>query len=98
MSTIAERWIEQGVQKGIGIGVQQGMQQGINQGLQQGIAQGRREGILSAIELGLKLRFGSEGLLLLPEIYGIQDDVILRTIYSSIEMAKSPDELRRIYA
>lgn len=98
MSTIAERWIEQGVQKGIGIGVQQGMQQGINQGLQQGIAQGRREGILSAIELGLKLRFGSEGLFLLPEIYGIQDDVILRTIYSSIETAKSPDDLRRIYA
>jgi len=98
MSTIAERWIEQGIQKGIGIGMQQGMQQGINHGLQQGIAQGRREGLLSAIELGLRLRFGNEGLLLFPEIYSIQDDAILRTIYGSIETAKSPEELRRIYA
>lgn len=90
MSTIAEGWVEQGMQKGLS--------QGLSQGLNQGLNQGRREGLLDAIQLGLRLRFGSEGMRLMPEIYGIQDLAILRTIYSSIETAKSPDDLRRIYA
>lgn len=90
MSTIAERWVEQGMQKGLS--------QGLSQGLNQGLNQGRREGLLDAIQLGLRLRFGSAGMRLMPEIYGIQDLAILRTIYSSIETAKSPDDLRRIYA
>lgn len=82
MSTIAERWVEQGIQKG----------------LSQGLSQGRREGLLDAIQLGLRLRFGSEGMRLMPEIYRIQDDTILRTIYGSIETVKTPDELRMLYA
>ena len=60
MSTIAENWI------------QQGLQQGLRQGLQQGIVQGRRQGLLDAIDLGLKLRFGSAGLRLLPD-YTLND-------------------------
>jgi predicted transposase/invertase (TIGR01784 family) len=82
MSTIAERWLEQGMQKG----------------LSQGLSQGRREGLLDAIQLGLRLRFGSDGMRLMPEIFGIQDLAILRTIYGSIETAKTPDELRLLYA
>ncbi|HSN74368.1 MAG TPA: hypothetical protein VL334_04625 [Anaerolineae bacterium] len=82
MSTIAERWVEQGIQKG----------------LSQGLSQGRREGLLDAIQLGLRLRFGSEGMRLMPEIYRIQDDTILRTIYGSIETVKTPDELCMLYA
>jgi predicted transposase/invertase (TIGR01784 family) len=82
MSTIAERWVEQGMQKG----------------LSQGLSQGRREGLLDAIQLGLRLRFGSDGMRLMPEIFGIQDLAILRTIYGSIETAKTPDELRLLYA
>lgn len=82
MSTIAEGWVEQGIQKG----------------LNQGLNQGRREGLLDAIQLGLRLRFGSDGMRLMPEIFGIQDLAILRTIYGSIETVKTPDELRMLYA
>ena len=74
------------------------MQKGLSQGLSQGLNQGRREGLLDAIQLGLRLRFGSDGMRLMPEIFGIQDLAILRTIYGSIETAKTPDELRMLYA
>jgi len=89
MSTIAENWIQQGIQ--------QGMKQGLQQGLQQGIVQGRREGLLDAINLGLKLRFGSAGLRLLPEIRRIDDPEMLQAIYEGIETVASPEELQSIY-
>ena len=81
MSTIAENWIQQGLQ----------------QGLRQGIVQGRREGLLDAINLGLKLRFGSAGLRLLPEIRRIDDPEMLQAIYEGIETVESPEDLQSIY-
>ena len=38
---------------------------GIKKGIQQGIQTGRREGMLDAIELGLSIKFGINGLRLL---------------------------------
>lgn len=86
MATIADNWLRQG------------MQQGMQQGLQQGLLEGRRRGLLDAISLGVKLKFGNEGLRLLAEIRRIEDVATLETIYDSILVAENPDDLRRLYA
>jgi hypothetical protein len=88
--TTAERI---GMKKGIEIGIKQGIQQGIKQGIQQGIQQG----LLKAIELGLKLKFGVEGLRIYPEIRKIKDVDVLEAISEAIESAGSVEEIRRIY-
>ena len=69
----------------------------IQQGIQQGIIQGRRQGLLDAIDLGLKLRFGSAGLRLLPEIRRIDDLEMLHAVYEGIETVESPQDLQSIY-
>jgi flagellar biosynthesis/type III secretory pathway protein FliH len=89
MGTIAEKWIEQGIQKGLELGRQEG--------LEQGLERGRRQGLLDGIELALELRFGADGLRLVPEIAEVEDANVLRAIHTSIRQVTSPDELRRIY-
>src|SRR5262249_25649488 len=62
---------------------------------EEGRAEGLREGLLEAIELGLKLRFGAEGLQCLPAIQQLMDLDILRRIKQAIETAVPPDDIRR---
>ena len=62
-----------------------------------GIEKGRQEGLLSAIELGLELKFGSEGLELLPEISPIKDLEVLTAIKDGIKKATTLEELRSYY-
>ena len=81
MTTIAERWIEEGIQ----------------QGIQQGESQGLRQGLLEGIEFALDMRFGLDGLRLLPEIAKIEDVNVLRVIREGIRQVDQPDELRRFY-
>jgi predicted transposase/invertase (TIGR01784 family) len=101
MPTIAEQWIQEGMQQGIQQGIQQGMKEGIQQGIQQGmkegIRQGVKEGLLKAIRLGLELRFGSEGLRVFPEIRKIEDTDVLDTISEAVKSAESIGALERIY-
>jgi hypothetical protein len=96
-----QQGMQQGIQQGMQQGIQQGMQQGIQQGMQQGIQQGMQQGIqqerLSGIELGLELKFGVEGLRLLPEISKIEDADVLRAIRAGLKVINTPAELRRIY-
>ncbi|MEO0837977.1 MAG: cytosolic protein [Cyanobacteria bacterium J06641_2] len=57
----------------------------------------RREELLGAIELGLELKFGSEGLALMQEI-SVQNDIErLRLIKEGIKTVSSVSELRQIY-
>jgi hypothetical protein len=58
---------------------------------------GIKKGLKQGIELSLELKFGSEGLLLMPEISEINDLDVLETIMSGIKTAKTIDELRKIY-
>jgi len=53
--------------------------------------------IKQGIELGLELKFGVEGLLIMPEINEIEDLDILNAIHSGIRTAKTLDELRKIH-
>ncbi len=66
-------------------------------GIQKGRVQGIREGLLEGISLGLKLKFGREGLGVLPEISALQDVEQLRAILAGLETAHTVSELRQIY-
>jgi hypothetical protein len=56
-----------------------------------------REGLLTGIEVSLEVKFGEEGLRLLPEIYRIEDPEILRAVQKAIRTAQTPEDLRRFY-
>jgi len=62
-----------------------------------GIQKGIRQGLLKGIELGLRLKFGSEGLGILPEISELQDVNLLEAIVSRLETVSTVDELRQLY-
>jgi hypothetical protein len=66
--------------------------------IEQGIQQGIQQEILNSIELGLELKFGVEGLRLLPEIRKIKDTDVLRAIREGLKVVTTLDELRRIYS
>jgi hypothetical protein len=57
---------------------------------------GHRRGLRRAIELLLKLRFGEEGLKLMPEIHEIHEDEKLEAILTALGTATSPDEVRQL--
>lgn len=67
-----------------------GKEEGLSEGLSQGLAKG--------IEVALKLKFGNEGLQLLPEIHAIQEQEKLEAVLDAIPVAASPDDLRRIWS
>ena len=55
-------------------------------------------GLLQGIEACLKIKFGDEGLELLPEIHEIRDHIALGKVLKRIETAESPAALRRYCA
>ena len=81
MGTIAQEWLQQGLQ----------------QGLREGEERGLRQGLLSGIRLALKLKFGLAGAALMPEISRIEDIPLLQTVGDGIELADTPEDLRRLY-
>ena len=62
-----------------------------------GIQKGIKQGLLKGISLGLRMKFGSEGLGILPEISELQDVNLLEAILDRLETADTLDELRQIY-
>lgn len=56
-------------------------------------AVGMRHGLLTAIKLGLELKFGTKGLDIYPGIKKIQDVEVLETISEVIRTAQSMDEI-----
>lgn len=86
-------WYQEILQQGL----QQGVQQGMQQGMQQGIQQGMRQGLLSGIALGLELKFGTQGLQLMPEIREILDVDRLEAISEALKTVRTLDELRQVY-
>jgi hypothetical protein len=66
-------------------------------GEQRGEQKGLRQGLFDGITLGLELKWGSEGLRLLPEIGRIEDVYLLRAIHEGLKRVSTPEELRQIY-
>ncbi len=56
-----------------------------------------KRAFIQTIELGLRLKFGEEGLLLLDEISAISDVGVLQAIASDMLAANNLDEIRQIY-
>ena len=59
---------------------------------------GRRTGLRMGIESLLRVRFGDDGLRLMPEIHDIHEEEKLLAILKALETAASPDEVRRLWA
>jgi hypothetical protein len=55
-------------------------------------------GLRKGIEVVLRLRFGAEGLKLMPAINEIYDVEQLEKILKALETAASPDEVRRLWS
>ena len=68
----------------------------LSEGEERGKAKGMRKELLPGIELGLELKFGREGLQLLPEIDQIEDLDRLRAIRESLRTVQTLEELRRV--
>ena len=73
-------------------------QQILREGEAPGEARGRREGIISGIELDLEIKFGSEGLQLMPQISQITDLEQLKVIQRGVKTVNSLEELRGLIA
>lgn len=69
----------------------------LQEGQQQGIQQGMRQGLLLGIRLGLDLKFGTQGLELMPEIREIENVELLEAIQEAIKTVSTREELRQIY-
>lgn len=93
MAIISESpWYQQILKEGEQRGIQQGIQQGIQEGEQRGIQQG----ILLSIETSLELKFGAQGLQLLPAIAQISDLERLKAIYREVMTANNLEQLQQI--
>jgi len=79
------------------IGMRKGLAQGERIGEQRGEQRGERKGLFDGITLGLELKWGADGLYLLPEIGRIEDVHVLRAIHEGLKRVSTPEELRRIY-
>ncbi|MDJ0696338.1 hypothetical protein [Mastigocoleus sp. MO_188.B34] len=72
-------------------------QRGIEKGKREGKVEGKKEGILELIEVTLEIKFGAEGLEILPEISQIKDVDVLRAVLNGIKIKNTLEELRKIY-
>jgi hypothetical protein len=56
------------------------------------------KGLLAGIERCLSIKFGPEGLKLMPEIRELDDHEVLQAVLDATETAASPEDLRKIWA
>ncbi len=56
-----------------------------------------KQAFIQIIELGLRLKFGDAGLLLVEDISGISDVAVLQAIASRMPAANNLDEIRQLY-
>jgi predicted transposase YdaD len=69
----------------------------LQEGEKIGRKEGRQEGLLEGISTGLELKFGTEGLQLMPEIQALDSLETLEAILKAIKTVKTIDELRQVY-
>jgi hypothetical protein len=57
----------------------------------------RAEGLLDGLAVALELKFGADGVALLPELRQIADPEVLQQVAERIKTAASVDDLRQVY-
>jgi len=62
-----------------------------------GLKKGLQQGLLSGIKVSLEVKFGSDGLTVLPEIAQIENVDVLEAILTSIKTVNTIEELRQVY-
>ena len=67
-----------------------------DRGIQQGIQQGIRQGLFEAVELGLNVKFGVEGLTLMPKVRAIEDTEQLRLIKEALKVSGDLGEIEAL--
>jgi predicted transposase YdaD len=72
----------------------QGRERGVSEGKQEGFIEGERKGLLEGIELGLELKYGSEGLELMNMVRAISTVDKLEEFKNLIKKAGSGDDLK----
>jgi len=70
----------------------------IQQGRQEGRQEGERRGVLASIEVVLQLRFGADGLSLMPAIAAIEAVSQLLKVQAALITAMNIDDVRRVIA
>ena len=99
MQTVADYWIEQGVERGMERGIEQGMEQGIEQGMERGIEQGMEQGIERGIEQSildlLEVRLGVTDPELAAQITAVTDLTTLRQLLRYAALAETAEEFRK---
>ncbi len=56
------------------------------------------KGLRKGIQSLLRVRFGEEGLRLMPEIEQVYEEEKLEAVLKALETAASPDEVRRLWS
>ncbi|MBF0517632.1 MAG: hypothetical protein HQK97_11060 [Nitrospirae bacterium] len=93
-SQIFQHGVRQGQEMGKEMGLRQGRRDGLLEGQEMGLRQGRRDGLLEGIELGLELKYGAQGLELMPMLKVVDSIDKLEEIESLIKMAASLEEFK----
>jgi hypothetical protein len=71
------------------------IEKGRKEGREEGREQGRREGLIQALTLGLRLRFGEEGLKLLPDVQKITSSALLGNLVEVLPRVSSKEDFER---
>ena len=77
-------WERRAERKGRELGREEGRQEGKEEGKEEGMQIGLRSGLLEAIELALDLRFGKEGLDLMPRVQAVASVETLRELKTAV--------------
>ena len=84
------------LEKGLAQGLEQGLERGLEQGLERGLERGELRALKRGIEVALELKFGTDGLQLLPLVRAVERVEVLRAVQDSIRTARTLDEVRRL--
>ena len=76
-------------------GRKEGRKEGREEGREIGREEGRREGLIQALTLGLRLRFGEEGLKLLPQVQKIASLALLSDLVEILLLESSKQDFER---
>jgi predicted transposase YdaD len=87
---------EEGRKEGLQEGLSKGIEEGIEKGLEKGLEKGKQEGLYETISLGLELKFGEEGLKLVPKVLKIKSVRKLSQIKNAIRTVNDLDNIKKM--